>query len=75
MRKGNYASDVHFHCIQIPVDLSKIIATKEKAVEEIINNFVHEKCIPTFSCVPQGRTTRKPCGQTPGSPGSQMIKD
>ena len=34
-RIGNYATDVHFHHIQIPVNLSKVIDTPTKAMETI----------------------------------------
>ena len=34
-RIGNYATDVHFHHIRIPVNLSKVIDTPAKAMETI----------------------------------------
>ena len=34
-RIGNYATDVHFHHIRIPVNLSKVIETPTKAMETI----------------------------------------
>jgi hypothetical protein len=34
-RTGNKAADIHFHHIRIPLNLSKIMATPEKVMNEI----------------------------------------
>jgi hypothetical protein len=69
-RIGHYATDVHFHHVRIPVNLSKVIETPKKAtkmVEGCIKNMYHQSLLMYYKGDQRGNIADKKPSTSIGS--------